>query len=185
MIKSFVRKIIYSPFYIFASSISFKSFTSSARQVFLIKNSSKGKVTIGDHSTIGNSSSPGFFSYSYLNLRKQSLGISIGSSTSIGNRFSVISEKKVSIGSRCLIGNDVKIFDTDFHSTGKDRKSENSKSKAINLGNNVFIGDNAIILKGIDLGDNCVIGAGSIVTKSFPENTIIAGNPACKVGDVH
>ncbi|MFP3338962.1 DapH/DapD/GlmU-related protein, partial [Micrococcus sp. SIMBA_131] len=48
----------------------------------------------------------------------------------------------------------------------------------ITIGNNVFIGMNAIILHGVTIGDNCIIAAGSIVTKSFPENSIVGGNPA-------
>ncbi|MFY0761452.1 acyltransferase [Metabacillus dongyingensis] len=48
----------------------------------------------------------------------------------------------------------------------------------ITIGNNVFIGVDAIILPGVEIGDNSIIAAGSIVTKSFPPNSIIGGNPA-------
>lgn len=46
------------------------------------------------------------------------------------------------------------------------------------IGNNVDIGCNVVIIGDIYIGDNVIIGAGSIVTKSFPDNCIIAGNPA-------
>ncbi len=46
---------------------------------------------------------------------------------------------------------------------------------------NVFIGLNSIILPGVTIGTNVVIGAGSIVTRSIPDNTIVAGNPARKI----
>ena len=46
------------------------------------------------------------------------------------------------------------------------------------VGNNVFFGNNCIILPNVTIGDNVIIGAGSIVTKSFPSNVIIGGVPA-------
>ena len=48
----------------------------------------------------------------------------------------------------------------------------------IKIGNNVFIGTNAIILKGVTVGNNVVIGAGSLVNKDIPDNCVYAGNPA-------
>ena len=46
------------------------------------------------------------------------------------------------------------------------------------IGNNVFIGINCILLSNTTIGDNCIIGAGSVVRGNFPENSVIAGNPA-------
>jgi acetyltransferase-like isoleucine patch superfamily enzyme len=46
------------------------------------------------------------------------------------------------------------------------------------VGNNVFIGINCILLSNTSLGDNCIVGAGSVVRGHFPENSVIAGNPA-------
>ena len=46
------------------------------------------------------------------------------------------------------------------------------------IGNNVFIGINCIILSNTTIGDNCIIGAGSVLRGHFPENSVIAGNPA-------
>ncbi|MGI6312057.1 MAG: acyltransferase [Bacteroidales bacterium] len=46
------------------------------------------------------------------------------------------------------------------------------------IGNNVFIGINCIILSNTSIGDNCIVGAGSVVRGNFPENSVIAGNPA-------
>jgi acetyltransferase-like isoleucine patch superfamily enzyme len=48
----------------------------------------------------------------------------------------------------------------------------------IKIGNNCFIGMGAIILPNIEIGDNCIIGAGAVVVDSFPENSVIMGNPA-------
>lgn len=49
---------------------------------------------------------------------------------------------------------------------------------AVTVGDNVFIGMNAIVLKGASIGDNTIIGAGSVVTGAIPNNSVAAGNPA-------
>jgi acetyltransferase-like isoleucine patch superfamily enzyme len=48
----------------------------------------------------------------------------------------------------------------------------------IRIGNNVWIGRNALIFPGVDIGDHSVIGAGSIVTRSIPDRSVAVGNPA-------
>jgi carbonic anhydrase/acetyltransferase-like protein (isoleucine patch superfamily) len=48
----------------------------------------------------------------------------------------------------------------------------------VEIGNNVFIGMNTIILKSVKIGDNVIIGAGSLVNKDIPDNCVYAGNPA-------
>jgi acetyltransferase-like isoleucine patch superfamily enzyme len=52
------------------------------------------------------------------------------------------------------------------------------------IGDNVFIGMGAIILKGVTIGDNVIIGAGSVVTHDIPGGSIAAGNPARVLSDI-
>lgn len=54
----------------------------------------------------------------------------------------------------------------------------------IKIGNNVYIGNNAIILPGVSIGDDVIIGAGSVVTKSVGTNSVVGGNPARIIGSV-
>nr|WP_281504361.1 DapH/DapD/GlmU-related protein [Streptococcus uberis] len=54
----------------------------------------------------------------------------------------------------------------------------------IKVGNNVFIGNNSMILPGVTIGNNVIIGAGSVVTKSIDDNKIAAGNPCKVVSDI-
>lgn len=49
------------------------------------------------------------------------------------------------------------------------------------LGSNIFIGRNAIILKGVTIGNNVIIGAGAVVTKDCDSNSVYAGVPALKI----
>ena len=48
----------------------------------------------------------------------------------------------------------------------------------VTIGNNVFVGMNAVILSGTTIGDNVIVGAGSIVSGVIPSNVVVAGNPA-------
>lgn len=53
-----------------------------------------------------------------------------------------------------------------------------SKIGCVNIGNDVFIGANAIILPNVTIGSKVIVGAGSVVSKDVPDNSVIAGNPA-------
>jgi len=53
------------------------------------------------------------------------------------------------------------------------------------IGDNVFLGANAVILPGINVGNNSIIGAGAVVTKDVPENVVVAGNPARIISTVN
>jgi acetyltransferase-like isoleucine patch superfamily enzyme len=48
----------------------------------------------------------------------------------------------------------------------------------VRIGNDVFVGMNATILKGVSIGDGAVIGAGAVVTRDVPAGGIVGGNPA-------
>lgn len=48
----------------------------------------------------------------------------------------------------------------------------------IEIGDNVHIGWNTIIMPNVSIGNNCVIGAGAVVTKSIPDNSVAVGVPA-------
>lgn len=48
----------------------------------------------------------------------------------------------------------------------------------IEIGDNVNIGINVIIMPGVKIGNNCIIGAGAVVTKNIPDNSIAVGVPA-------
>ncbi len=58
-------------------------------------------------------------------------------------------------------------------------------SGKVTIEDNVFIGTNAIILKGVTIGKNSIIGAGSIVTRDIPENSVAAGNPCRVIMGIH
>jgi acetyltransferase-like isoleucine patch superfamily enzyme len=103
--------------------------------------------------------------------------LDIGAGTYIQPHAMIVTSKQIKIGCNCAISWNVQILDTDLHNVVFEDKVQ-INSKLIFLGNNVWVGANSIILKGVSLGDNCIVAAGSVVTKSFPENSLIGGNPA-------
>jgi maltose O-acetyltransferase len=137
----------------------------------------KGKIIFGDKVHLGYRSSPFFYAgYLYIEARTPDAVIEIRDGTYINNNCVLISEGAgIEIGSKCLIGPEVNIFDSDFHGL-IDRKQP--LKSAVRIGNNVFIGARATILKGVQIGNNSVIAAGAVVTKDVPPNNVAAGNPA-------
>ena len=88
----------------------------------------------------------------------------------------------IKIGRYVNCGGNVSIWDTDFHPIQPDERRVNNVEKIlsapIDIGDDVFIGANSIILKGVKIGSRAVIGAGSVVTRQVPADEIWAGNPA-------
>ncbi len=114
-----------------------------------------------------------------LQARGPEAVVTVGEGTSFSNNVQVIAEKSVSIGRRCLIGDAVLIFDSDFHHlSAEGRHTLPGAVAPVVLEDNVFVGSRAIILKGVTIGKDSVIGAGSVVVSSIPPGVIAAGNPA-------
>ena len=89
----------------------------------------------------------------------------------------VLDSAKVEIGNNVLFGPNVHLYTATHPLDGIERRSVEF-SKPITIGNDCWIGGNAIILPGVKIGNGCTIGAGSVVTKDIPDNSLAVGNPA-------
>lgn len=83
----------------------------------------------------------------------------------------------VQVGSNCMIASGAYLTDADWHDL-YDRTRPVGATAPIILGDNVWVGDGAIVCKGVTLGRNSVVGAGSVVVDDVPSDTVVAGNPA-------
>jgi acetyltransferase-like isoleucine patch superfamily enzyme len=105
--------------------------------------------------------------------------LSLGSGYSSGN-LTLSCFSSISIGDGVAIAENVLIRDSDTHELSGSRGT----TLPIVIGNHVWIGVGAIILKGVAIGDGAVIGAGSVVTKDVPPGLLVAGSPARPVRQV-
>jgi acetyltransferase-like isoleucine patch superfamily enzyme len=107
--------------------------------------------------------------------------IEIGDNTRVNGAY-IHAQKHIKIGNNCVIASGVNIIDSNGHQLySSDRTKGRDEAKEIAIGNNVWVGLNAIILKDTVIGDNSVVAAGSVVKGNFPANSLIQGNPAVTV----
>ena len=87
----------------------------------------------------------------------------------------IICTNKITIGNEVAIARGVIIRDTDSHEI---LDGKHIKSQPIEIGDHVWIGARAMIMKGVKIGEGAIIAAGAIVTKDVPAKCLVAGVPA-------
>jgi acetyltransferase-like isoleucine patch superfamily enzyme len=140
-----------------------------------------GAIVLGREVEFGWPKSTAFYSgYCHVEAARPEAVVEIGDRVQINNNAFIKSEGPgIRIGADALLGSEVTIYDSDFHDLHPDRRRGGQPRMApVELGENVFVGDRVVILKGVSIGAHSVIGAGSVVTASIPEGVIAAGNPA-------
>jgi len=104
--------------------------------------------------------------------------LSIGTGTYLNRNTEVIAWTEVSIGRDCMIGWDVLIMDTDQHPLpGRDLDN-----RPVRIGDGVWIGARATILKGVRIGDGAIVGACAVVTRDVPAGAVVTGPSALTRG---
>lgn len=84
----------------------------------------------------------------------------------------------ISVGNNVTLASGVKIL---AHDASSAKAGVKTKVGIVDIGDNVFVGANTIILPNVRIGDNVIIGAGSVVTHDIPSNNVYAGNPAKRI----
>lgn len=140
----------------------------------------KGRIVFGNDVQLGVIASQGYYTaYHYIESRNPESRVNIGDRVSINNNFCLVAFGSITIGNDVLIGANCNIMDSDAHHLQPEmRNAKQPPSKAVVIGNNVFIGDNVTILKGVTVGDNAVLGSAAVVSRDVPSGAIVAGNPA-------
>ena len=90
----------------------------------------------------------------------------------------ILDDALIEFGDDVLVAPNVTITSSNHPLNPSLRKANLGINKRVKIGNNVWIGSNAVITPGVTIGDNSVIGAGAVVVKDIPPNSVAVGNPA-------
>jgi acetyltransferase-like isoleucine patch superfamily enzyme len=106
--------------------------------------------------------------------------VEIGAKTVMGQECTISAYQRVRIGEECVIADRAMFIDFDHGMVEVDRpiRVQGIYKRDVEVGNNVWIGYGACVLRGVSVGDNSVIGANSVVTKDVPANAVVGGIPA-------
>ena len=109
--------------------------------------------------------------------------IVLGDDTFLGHDCSIRSSASVTIGKSCLLAGRVSITDYDGHPLDAHRRKAGDPTppegiRLVVIGDDVWIGQAAIVLKGVTIGPRSIVGAGSVVVHDVPPDCVVAGNPA-------
>lgn len=128
-----------------------------------LKCNSKGTIFIGKR----------LFTRNNINILADGGKIVLGNYIFLNHNVSITSKCSITIGDFTKIGNNVVILDHDHNYIETGFICEN-----VEIGKNVWIGANSVILKGVCIGDSAVIAAGSVVNRNVESNSVVAGVPA-------
>ena len=130
----------------------------------------KGRIELGRWSWLGHGTK----------LRCHEGEVSIGAKTVLGQECTISAYQHVSIGRECVIADRVMLIDFDHGVVEVDRpiRLQGIYKRDVRVGNNVWIGYGACILRGVTVGDNAIVGTSAVVTKDVPANAVVAGIPA-------
>lgn len=94
--------------------------------------------------------------------------------------LTLVDDTDIYVGDGVMFGPNVSVCTAGHPIQPELRRKQAQYNIPVVIGNNVWIGANAVLLPGVHIGDNTVIGAGSVVTKDIPANVVAVGNP-CRI----
>ncbi len=123
-----------------------------------------------------------------ITIRGNGCTIKIGKGTSFGSvRIIAAGEtNEIAIGAGCLFADFIEIWGSDTHPIYNAQNEIINKEKPVRIGDKVWVGARAIILKGVTIESGSVVGMGSLVINDVPESSITVGSPNRIIkSDVH
>jgi acetyltransferase-like isoleucine patch superfamily enzyme len=142
----------------------------------------RGELVLGDYVRFNGKISIAFAASFVPNPR-----LSIGDFSDIGHNASFVVGREIRIGAHVQIASDVSFRDSSGHASDPARRKAGAPPdvddiKTIIVHDNVWIGAGALILPGSEIGEGSIVAARSVVSGAVAPNTVVAGNPARRVG---
>lgn len=112
-----------------------------------------------------------------------------GDNISVGGQFFanfdcvMLDPAPVEFGDYCQLGPGVHVY-TATHPLDAEARRGRESAEAITVGDDVWIGGQAVLNPGVTVGDRAVVGAGAVVTRDVPPDTFVGGNPATVIRDI-
>jgi len=137
-----------------------------------------GRIVVGDGVCLS-----GKPQIAFNNQYRDAPLLEIGDETFVGHFCSFSVAESIRVGRHCLLAGGVSIADYDGHPLDAEARRRGETSRAceiqpVAIGDDVWIGSGATILKGVTIGDRAIVGARAVVTRDVSPDTIVAGNPA-------
>jgi acetyltransferase-like isoleucine patch superfamily enzyme len=129
-----------------------------------------GRVELGRWSWIGDGTK----------VRCHEGEVSIGAKSVLGQECTISAYQHVSLGRECVIADRVMLIDFDHGAAEVERpvRLQGIYKRDVRVGNNVWIGYGACVLRGVTIGDNAIVGTNAVVTHDVPANAVVGGIPA-------
>lgn len=108
----------------------------------------------------------------------------IGHGANIGFRTLIYVREHVEIGADSMISWNCTISDSDLHQLILPDGRRPPRTLPVTIEHDVWLGHHCIVLKGVTIGHHSVVAAGSVVCHSAPPYSLLAGNPARRIGEV-
>lgn len=138
-----------------------------------IKRKCKGDIVLGKISFRRNLS---------LRVPDSRAVLKIGDGCFFNNDCSVVCRKQITIGSNCLFGEAVKVYDHNhlIEKNGSVSRGE-FDSSSIEIGDGCWIGSGVIILPGVCIGAGSIVGANAVVTKDIPAHSVVVAHQDLRI----
>ncbi len=141
----------------------------------------RGRILLGDNVIVD-----GKCSFTFASRFSDSPTISVGDGTGIGHGCTFTVGREIRIGRNARIAINVRMFDSPGHPANPAARlaglpAGDEDVRPIVIGDNVWVGSEAVIFPGVTIGDGAVVAAGAVVMSDVPADTLVAGNPARQV----